>query len=419
MPNNNRTAAIYDPSGNLRIRKPNPHDVLSGRGGGINSHSGNKVFREWVRVRKEDYNLAVTKAEKAEVAHQVMELVQQQTPPGRFLQRDTNITISQTSSWVELDANRALAKTSQALREGAPQIRAAHKEGMGCKKERARKSKRKPQTSPPPPRTTAPTTATKKSATTTTTKTIAQATTTTTTTPLNKAIRALQDNVDQAKRLAASSLPVPPPLLSNQDFEAKLTRFPKRGKFLHPPPLPEDSASTTTPTLTSIPASLTCIPSMPAVEAPVGGLSCDTNKLLLRTHSLAWSDFSNTDTDRMEEEDLNQDFVNPFDDESDIYSIQNVPRSGEVKSFNNNNNGRNNSNLNSRYVSPAATAVATKTNPSPKKPNCYCNCDRGECICSDLADHFLHRVDGLQFCLHDHHHHDDDNERRDAPSSSR
>lgn len=46
-----------------RIRTPNPQDVLSGRGGGINSHEGNKVFRQWVNERKSDYNLAQNKKE--------------------------------------------------------------------------------------------------------------------------------------------------------------------------------------------------------------------------------------------------------------------------------------------------------------------------------------------------------------------
>lgn len=36
-----------------RIRQPNPQDVLSGRGGGINSHPGNKAFRQWISERKE------------------------------------------------------------------------------------------------------------------------------------------------------------------------------------------------------------------------------------------------------------------------------------------------------------------------------------------------------------------------------
>ena len=121
-----------------RIRTPHPHDVLSGRGGGINAHPGNVVFREWVRVRKEDYNLAPNKAEKTRVALEVMDQVRNQDPPGRFLTRDSTSTPSMGggggSWWVEVDENRALAKTSQALREGAPQIRSAHKDEIQQRK---------------------------------------------------------------------------------------------------------------------------------------------------------------------------------------------------------------------------------------------------------------------------------------------
>jgi hypothetical protein len=109
-----------------RIRTPHPHDVLSGRGGGINSHGGNQTFREWVRVRKDDYNLAPSKNDKARVAREVVALVEEQVPPGRFLSKDPT-AIGSSSWWVELDDERVMAKTSQALREGAPSIRAAHK----------------------------------------------------------------------------------------------------------------------------------------------------------------------------------------------------------------------------------------------------------------------------------------------------
>jgi hypothetical protein len=109
-----------------RIRTPHPHDVLSGRGGGINSHEGNQRFREWVRVRKDDYNLAPSKNDKARVAREVIALVEEQNPSGRFLQKDPS-AIGSSSWWVELDDERVMAKTSQALREGAPSIRAAHK----------------------------------------------------------------------------------------------------------------------------------------------------------------------------------------------------------------------------------------------------------------------------------------------------
>ena len=93
-------------------------------GGGINGHSGNVQFREWVKVRKNDYNLASSKVEKARVAQEVIALVRQQDPPGRFLQKDPSSGVG-GQWWVELDEERVVAKTSQALREGAPQIRAA------------------------------------------------------------------------------------------------------------------------------------------------------------------------------------------------------------------------------------------------------------------------------------------------------
>ncbi|OEU07199.1 hypothetical protein FRACYDRAFT_197926 [Fragilariopsis cylindrus CCMP1102] len=103
-----------------RIRTPTPQDVLSGRGGGINSHPGNKVFREWVRLRKGDYklaHLARNKKETTVVATEVVRQVQQQN--GRFLTKDTSVVGGSGGHWwVEIDEKKALAKTTQALREG-------------------------------------------------------------------------------------------------------------------------------------------------------------------------------------------------------------------------------------------------------------------------------------------------------------
>jgi hypothetical protein len=113
-----------------RIREPHDNDVLSGRGGSINNHPGNKKFRDWVHERKNDYNLAANKAEKASVAREVIDLVKAQDPPGRFLTRDTNAPSIGPTWWVEISDNKANAKTSQALREGAPKIRADHKEEL-------------------------------------------------------------------------------------------------------------------------------------------------------------------------------------------------------------------------------------------------------------------------------------------------
>ncbi|CAB9506983.1 Transcriptional regulator [Seminavis robusta] len=125
------------------IGTPHDHDVLSGRGGAINAHSGNQRFREWVRVRKERYNLARTKAEKASVANEVMDLVKSLNPPGRFLQRDQSSVMGGTAWWVECDEVKAMAKTSQALREGAPTIRAAHKDELQDAKKRTRRNNKK------------------------------------------------------------------------------------------------------------------------------------------------------------------------------------------------------------------------------------------------------------------------------------
>lgn len=68
--------------------------------------------------------MAPSKVEKARVAQEVIALVRNQDPPGRFLQKDSSAGIG--NWWVELDEDRVVAKTSQALREGAPTIRAAH-----------------------------------------------------------------------------------------------------------------------------------------------------------------------------------------------------------------------------------------------------------------------------------------------------
>lgn len=126
-------------SAQRRIRTPHPHDVLCGRGGGINSHPGNRTFRDFVRERKNEYNLASNKAEKSSVAKEVINMVHSLSPPGRFLHRDPSGGLS-GGFWVEIDELKALAKTSQALREGAPTIRAQHKDVV---KKSARSLKRR------------------------------------------------------------------------------------------------------------------------------------------------------------------------------------------------------------------------------------------------------------------------------------
>eukprot|EP00978_Attheya_sp_CCMP212_P020406 scaffold58330_cov50-Attheya_sp.AAC.4 len=138
----------------VHIPHPHPHDVLCGRGGGINAHPGNKVFRDWISLEKDNYNLAPNKVEKAHYAMSIVNKVRTLNPPGRFLQRDTEIrggtafssgTGSQNllGPWVEIDEAKAMAKTSQALREGAPSIRAAAHARVTKKKSRHKSTKAK------------------------------------------------------------------------------------------------------------------------------------------------------------------------------------------------------------------------------------------------------------------------------------
>lgn len=121
-----------------RIRTPSETDVLSGRGGSVNQHAGNIQFRQWVSERKYDYNLASSKVEKANICREVIAKVTSQNPPGRFLGRET----ASSSWWIELDDERVMAKTSQALREGAPKIREAHQEEIVHNKQQ--KASRRP-----------------------------------------------------------------------------------------------------------------------------------------------------------------------------------------------------------------------------------------------------------------------------------
>ena len=99
------------------ITEPHKNDVLCGRGGGSNNHSGNESFRELVNRVKCDY-LGCPKREKPVLAMRIVQAVRAQSPPGRFLQHD-----KLTELWKDIGDNKAREKTSQALREGAPLIR--------------------------------------------------------------------------------------------------------------------------------------------------------------------------------------------------------------------------------------------------------------------------------------------------------
>lgn len=94
------------------------NDVLCGRGGLTNHHPGNVVFRRLVRLKQESY-LRASKRQKAGVAKEIVEIIRNLTPSGRFLKKDPHTP----GVWMEIGDRKAREKTSQALREGAPELR--------------------------------------------------------------------------------------------------------------------------------------------------------------------------------------------------------------------------------------------------------------------------------------------------------
>jgi hypothetical protein len=101
------------------IKEPLENDVLCGRGGSINSHGGNERFRLLVEKRKRVYLTARFKREKRLIASSIVDEIRELNPPGRFLTRD-----SKSGHWQDIGDEKARDKTSQALRENAPTIRA-------------------------------------------------------------------------------------------------------------------------------------------------------------------------------------------------------------------------------------------------------------------------------------------------------
>jgi hypothetical protein len=351
-----------------------------------------------------------------------------------------------------VDEVRAIAKTSQALREGAPQIRAAHKDELEERAERTRRVKRKKAhvTAPPAVVSTAPaivcaevskligsSTSILPLSTSFTYQSYPQAKVTLPNRPptssaghtlsfmsTDKALETLQKNVQEAKHLADQQRPVTiPPLVSNKVFEQRYSRPEKRARveennlknFQFDP-------SAETPPLTSAPQPH--IGEIPPLHLGIQGIqrtyktsggSSSRSGGLLRSHSLALSDLSARDFTDADEE-----FVNPFADESDIVNRNDLPRphpsrllrnisSDEARDNRPDSNhfhvGRNRSslgNMSSRYVSNSARPMPHHVISATK--NCFCDCGlplaEGEsCICGDLADHLLHRGDGVAFFL--------------------
>jgi len=98
------------------IEKPHDHDVLSGRGNFVNYHPGNEHFRNLVKSHKISY-VACPKPQKGKFSRLIVDEIRSMDPPGRFLKQD-----DKTKMWYDIGDKKALDKTRQALREGAPEL---------------------------------------------------------------------------------------------------------------------------------------------------------------------------------------------------------------------------------------------------------------------------------------------------------
>jgi hypothetical protein len=89
--------------------------VLSGRGGGTNVHPGNRTFRDLINLHRRAY-LKARKNDKPAISRAIVRSIRDAT--GRFLRKD-----EKTGLWFEIGDDAAREKTSQALRQRAPEMR--------------------------------------------------------------------------------------------------------------------------------------------------------------------------------------------------------------------------------------------------------------------------------------------------------
>jgi hypothetical protein len=90
MLNHQRKSELYAHDMYVTTGELNRHDVLFGRGSGINDHPGNVHFRQVVAARKAEYVQAPTSKLKSQIAGEVVHRIRcELSPPGRFLKRAT------------------------------------------------------------------------------------------------------------------------------------------------------------------------------------------------------------------------------------------------------------------------------------------------------------------------------------------
>lgn len=113
MDETNAPAPIPASSEGLSLFEDN--DVLSGRGGGTNVHPGNRNFRDLINLHRRSY-LKARKNDKPAISRAIVRCIRE--TGGRFLKKD-----EKGGLWYEIGDDAAREKTSQALRQRAPEMR--------------------------------------------------------------------------------------------------------------------------------------------------------------------------------------------------------------------------------------------------------------------------------------------------------
>ena len=89
--------------------------AVCGRGGGTNVHPGNRRFRDLINANRRAY-LRARKNDKPAISRSIVRTIREMN--GRFLKKDEKLGL-----WFEIGDDGAREKTSQALRQRAPEMR--------------------------------------------------------------------------------------------------------------------------------------------------------------------------------------------------------------------------------------------------------------------------------------------------------
>lgn len=108
------------PDTSIQYTSFNESDVLCGRGGETNHHPGNIQYRSLVKAFQPLY-IEAKRRDKPRIAQCITYTIR--VNGGRFLKRSD----PRSNTWTDVGSCKSREKTSQALREGAPELRGAEK----------------------------------------------------------------------------------------------------------------------------------------------------------------------------------------------------------------------------------------------------------------------------------------------------